>query len=90
MTKEDAFALILARQSSLTAQDLEDLTDPALSEAELRELVTSYRDLKAAGPDVWKIILDVLTVCEDVANVIVPITGAVTGVIGVVQAARGL
>jgi hypothetical protein len=90
VTRDDAFSAILARQTALNAQDLEDLTDPALSEAELRELVTSYRDLKAAGPDVWATVLEILAVCEAVANVIIPITGAVTGVFGVVTAAKAL
>jgi hypothetical protein len=87
MTKDDARALILERCPQFTAQDLDDLE--GCSPAELAELVSSINDLRKPGPDGWAILLEILSACEAFANVIVPLTGAVQGVVGVVQAAKG-
>lgn len=86
MTKDDAIAAILARQNALSAQDLEDLC--ACSPDELAALVASYSDLRKAGPDVWAVVLAVFSECAALANLIVPIEGAIQGAVGIAQAAK--
>lgn len=86
MTRDDAIAQISA-STKLTPSDVEDLL--ACSEPELRELVAAYRDAdKMPGPDAWTVVLDILKVCGEVAGVVIPLTGAIQGVFGIVAAIK--
>lgn len=87
MTKDGAIALITAQQTALTAQDVEDLA--ACSPDECAELVRSYNDLRKPGPDAWAVVLAIFKECADLANLIVPLEGAIQGAVGIANAAQG-
>lgn len=87
MTKDDAIAAILARQNALSAQDIEDLA--ACSPTELGELVSAMNDLRQPGPDAWAVVLSVFKEVAELANLIIPLEGAIQGAVGIAQAAKG-
>jgi hypothetical protein len=49
-------------------------------------LVQTYKDAgKIPGPSGWEIFLKIMAACVDIANMVIPLTGAIQGVYGVVK-----
>jgi len=88
ITFDEAKAEIMSF-TKLSAQDIEDLADPTLTQEDRELVIKVYRDAgKAAEPSTWDKIMQVLGLVVQIAGVIAPIAGAVNAVIGVVTAAK--
>lgn len=86
LTREQAVAEI-AGKTRLSAQDVNDLLDCPPAGLEL--LVQGYVDAGTVDRNDWATFLEVLGRCAQVAQLLVPIVGAVTGIVGVVTAVKG-
>ena len=50
----------------------------------IADLLRSWNDAKVVpGPDAWAVFLKILKACADVADLVIPVEGAVQGVIGI-------
>jgi hypothetical protein len=86
VTREDAIAAI-AGETPLTAADLEGFL--ACSDIERSELVAAYLDAgKMASASAWDVVIAILKECAELANVVVPLEGAVQGIFGIVAATK--
>lgn len=81
MTLEEAITQI-ATSTSLSEADVAGFL--ACSDEERVALITAY---KGAGrmptASAWDVVLDILKGCAEVAGLVIPIAGAVTGIYGV-------
>lgn len=83
MTRDEAIAAI-ATLTPLTASDLEGFL--ACSDDERRVLIETYRDAGVMpSRSAWDVVLDVLKSCAETAALVIPITGAIGGVFGLVK-----
>jgi hypothetical protein len=85
MSKEDAVATLTVKYPGLSNDDILDLLSPELSIADKALLVKFYKDAGIApSASFWDDMLKVLQMVESIANLVIPIASAITGVYGVV------
>ena len=49
-----------------------------------RSSFSPYKDAgKVPGPDGWQVFIAIIKTCAELANLVIPITGAVQGVFGI-------
>lgn len=86
MTREDAVAQIVAKTPppGLSEADVNGILD--CSPDELALLVQSHKDSGAMpSASAWDVFLEIAGGCVAVANVVIPITGALAGVYGIAK-----
>ena len=83
MTREEAVAKIVAL-TPMSEPDINGLLD--CSPEELALIVQSIKD-RGVMPDrsAWDVVVTVLGACVSVANVVIPLTGAISGIYGVAK-----
>jgi len=75
----------------MARRDVEALFSPDLTEADAVMILESTKDYGALKDTAtWDKILRILHVCVEVANIVIPLTNAVTGVLGVAAAIRSV
>lgn len=78
LTRDEAIAAISAA-TPLSPQDLDGFL--ACTDEERAALIQAYKDAGTMpSASAWDVVLDILKVCADLAALIIPITGAITGV----------
>lgn len=81
LTKEDAVAQISIKLPALAKEDIQDLLSPELTDADRAFIVKFYKDSGAMpSKSFWDVFLEVISVCESAANLIIPITAAISGI----------
>jgi hypothetical protein len=91
LTLAEARDQIHALLPGMERQDVEDLFSPDLTESDAVMILESCKEYGALKDTAtWDKILLILHVCVEVANIIVPLTNAVSGVLGVVAAVRSV
>jgi hypothetical protein len=87
MTKDDAIVTIVTALPMLTQDDVRGFL--ACSGDEQKLIIQSYKDSgKMPGADGWQIFIAIIKECVDLANLVIPITGAVQGVFGIITAIK--
>jgi len=82
MTKSEAVVAIVTALPALSEEDVRGFL--ACTDDERALIVQSYKDAgKVPGPDGWRVFLSILGACAELANLVIPITGAVQGVFGI-------
>lgn len=80
-TTLDEAVTAIAAATSLTPDDVRDLLGCAPEE--LAALVEGYKNAgKMPDASTWDVVLQVLGTCVAVAGVVIPLTGAISGVYG--------
>ena len=84
LSKAEGAARIAVAYPQLSQQDITDIMSPDLSDADRIFIIKSYKDIGTApSPSFWDNFLAVLSVIEEVANLFIPITSAISGIYGV-------
>jgi len=87
MSKDEAIVAIVVALPMLSQADVRGFL--ACSDDEKLLIVKSYKDYgKIPGPDGWIIFLTIIKECVELANLVIPITGAVQGVFGIIAATK--
>lgn len=75
-----------AAQTGFSTQDVRDLLSPDLTDNDRKNLLQFYKDARAPVPEsTWKTVLAILGDCEQVASLVIPIAGAISGVYGLTK-----
>ncbi len=62
----------------------------ACTDDERALIVQTYKDAgKIPGPSGWEVFLKIMGACVDIANMVIPLTGAIQGIYGVTQLGKG-
>lgn len=81
-TKSEAIVAIVTALPTLSEEDVRGFL--ACTDDERSLIVQSYKDAgKVPGPDGWQIFIAIIKTCAELANLVIPITGAVQGVFGI-------
>jgi hypothetical protein len=77
-------AQVLAAFPGVSHAQLDRMLSGAMPDDEIEIVVRSWNDAKVVpGPDAWTVFLNILKASADIANLIIPIEGAVQGVINI-------
>jgi|HubBroStandDraft_2_1064218.scaffolds.fasta_scaffold315983_2 hypothetical protein len=87
VTRDEAISKIVTL-TSLSATDLEGFL--AATHAEQEAMVAAYTTAGIVTVSAWSVILKILAEVVEIANILVPLEGAITGGIAIAQAAKGL
>ena len=88
LTFAEALVAITEEMPWMSADDAKGFF--ACSDDERAMLVQTYKDAgKVPAASGWDVFLKICAACVDIANVVIPLTGAISGVYGVVQAVKG-
>jgi hypothetical protein len=84
MTADEAIAAIVSAVPSLSEEDVRGLL--ACTDEERVLIIQSYRDAsKMPKASSWSVILTILGECVALANMVIPISGAIQGAYGVAR-----
>jgi hypothetical protein len=84
LSKTEAEARLAVAYPQLSAQDISDIMSPDLSNDDRAFIIKSYKDIGTAPtPSFWDDFVKIMGVVESVANLVIPITGAISGIYGV-------
>jgi hypothetical protein len=84
VTAEDAISAIVSAVPSLSEADVRGVL--ACSDDERELIIRSYRDAgKMPHESAWDVILSILGECVALANLVIPISGAITGAYAVTK-----
>ncbi len=84
VSRADVAAQVLAAFPGVSPQQLDRMLSGAMPADEIAVVVRSWNDAKVVpGPDAWAVFLKILKACADVADLVIPVEGAVQGVIGI-------
>jgi hypothetical protein len=82
MTRDEAIVAIVTVLPALSKDDVEGFL--ACSDSERALIVQSYKDSgKIPSPSGWTVFVSIVQECAAIANLVIPITGAVQGVFGI-------
>lgn len=85
----EAIPQIQALLPDMKPQDVEDLFSPDLTQADRELILEAYKDFKALREvTTWEKVLKIASVCVEIANVVLPLAGALSSVFGVVTAIK--
>lgn len=87
LTKDQAIAKIVTL-TSLSVQDLEGFL--AATSDQQQAMVAAYTTAGIVAVNVWATILAILAEVVEIATILVPLEGAISGGIAIAQAAKGL
>lgn len=86
MSKAEAVAQLTIKYPELDPQDINDLLSPELTDDDRTLIFTFYKNSGVAPvKSFWDEFLVVLNGVESVANLVIPITGAISGLYGVAK-----
>lgn len=84
MTRDEAVVALVQAIPGSSPQDIEAFLN--CSDDERALIIQSLKDAGTMpDPSAWDRILSVLKACVDVANLVIPIEGAISGIYGVVH-----
>jgi hypothetical protein len=91
LSRSEAHDQIHALLPGRSRQDVEDLFSPDLTEDQATMILESWKAYGVPNDvGTWEKILHIVSICIDIANIVIPLTGAVSGVLGVVAIARAV
>lgn len=77
-------AQVLGAFPGIPPVQLERMLSGAMPDDEIAVVVQSWSDAKVVpGPDAWTVFLGILKASADVANLVIPIEGAVQGIVNI-------
>ena len=83
LSKAEGAARIAVAYPQLSQQDITDIMSPDLSDADRAFIIKSYKDIGTApSPSFWDDFMMVINVVEEIANLVIPITAAISGIYG--------
>ena len=84
MNRSAVMAQVVAACPGIPIPELDRMLSGEMPESEIAVVVKSWNDAKLVpGPDGWTVFLNILKACADVADLVIPIEGAVQGVINI-------
>ena len=79
LTFEQAIVAITTEYPFLSDADVRGFF--ACSDDERALIIQTYKDSgKMPGPSAWDVFLKIMAICVDIANMVIPLTGAIQGV----------
>ena len=82
MNRAATLAKVVETFPGIPQAELERLLSPDLPDAERGIILQSWHDAAVIpGPDGWTVFLQIIRACADVASLVIPIEGAVQGIV---------
>jgi len=84
VNRAEVLARVVATFPDVPPAQLDRLLSAELPDDERRVILQSWDDAKKIpGPDGWAVFMSILRACADVADLVIPIEGAVQGIVSI-------